>query len=191
MWPHSLEMELSKYLSALFFFMFYFELRSLAQMFWRLCVCVFLQWNYQQLHLHADGVWKHRSEHLVAKLQDCESPGQEVLLEKHAGGCAYHPQTRYFILFCLVLFSLVKSDSCFLFHFGVISFGLVRHSNHTWVQTKTIMTRPLTGGDRGLVLKELWSGSFVGGMWSNLGPTHDSCGWMFVAVWDTTNYRIS
>ena len=52
-----------------------------------------LQWNNQQLHLHANGVWKLGSEHLVAKPQSCESTGEEVLLEEHAGGRSNHPQT--------------------------------------------------------------------------------------------------
>lgn len=51
------------------------------------------QWDHQQLHLHADGVWQLGSEHLAAKPQNCESPREEVLLEEHAGGCANYPQT--------------------------------------------------------------------------------------------------
>lgn len=53
-----------------------------------------LQWNNQQLHLHADGVWKLGPEHMVTKAQRCESTGEKVLLEEHAGGCPNHPQTR-------------------------------------------------------------------------------------------------
>lgn len=71
-----------------------------------------LQWNDQQLYLHADGVRQFGSKHLAAKPKDCESPGPEVLLEEHVGGCPHHPQTWLLFLiaahrFCYVLYDTV------------------------------------------------------------------------------------
>lgn len=50
------------------------------------------QWNNQQLYIHADGVWQLGSEQVAAKTQRCESTGEEVVLEEHAGGRPNHPQ---------------------------------------------------------------------------------------------------
>lgn len=158
-------------------------------MFWRLCVCVFTV----KLPTATSTCWW--SVETSIWTLGCETARLWIPWTGSSTGetcwrlCIPSTNTVfYFILPCAVQSGQIRQ--LFFFHFGVISFGLVWHSNHTWVQTKTIMTRPLTG-DRGLVLKELWSGSFVGGMWSSLGPTHDSCGWMFVSVWDTINCRIS
>lgn len=102
----------------------------LLKMPWWLQMCS--QRNNQQLHLHADGVRKPGPEHVVTKPQSCESSGEEVLLEEHAGGRPNHPQTRF-------SFSVAPSDLpspilCCSERYNVVTLSPQESSTVTWSQ---------------------------------------------------------
>lgn len=116
-----------------------------------------LQWDNQQLHLYADGMWELGSEHLAEKPQNCESPGEKVLLEEHAGGCANYPQTwSASCLISIILYYILKAKIFHMFCVQVLS--TVTWSQRTlslWMLHWSWLTLALPT-ESSLMLQVLW-----------------------------------